>query len=457
MERSYKRNRKFGARDVIAIVVIVFLTALAVLFATLYAWSRSKAEAEGEKYKTTMENVYRKSYYGLTYDIDGLDTAISKLSVARTKAMKQEYLSDISAYSTAASENVSNLAEDSAARSDLLKFINQTGDFAKYLDNKLNKGGELNLNDKKTIGEIGSVVRTIKADLQKISGEVERDGFTFLSAIRGNSEHFSSMVRSFENEDIDYPSMIYDGPFSDSMTEREAKALSGEEKSEEEARKSIAALLPNTEIAEISVQNGSKNIFETYSYELTTSRGKCFVTLAKKEAFPVSVSFTEQRASSLKLRADQAENIAENYLENIGFSSMKAVWASIYNDVYYVNLAYYANGTIFYPDLVKVQVSGETGEILGMESLNYVFNHNERPLYADVLPPSEAVCAVSEEIEIASVRLAVVPTKGNGETLAYEIYGTKGEEKFFVYVSAESGDELKIMRVVDGERGLLLQ
>ena len=404
-----------------------------------------------------MENVYRKSYYALVYNTDALETAVSKLAVAHSKAMKQEYLSDMTAYATAAAENLANLSEKSADNSDVLKFINQTGDFAKYLDDKLNKGGELTEKDLETIGEIGAAVRAVKAELQRVSGEVEKDGFSFLRTIESGSDGFSEIVRSFENEKIDYPSMIYDGPFSDSMTERTAKGLTGKEADKEEALRRVSDLLQNVEISEISVKEGNKNVFETYDFELDTSRGKCYVTLAKKGAFPVSISYAEAGAASLSLTAKQAEQAAESYAEKIGLSSMKAVWASNYNNVYYVNLAYFENGAIFYPDLVKVKVNGETGEIDGMESLNYIFNHTERPVFESVMPPSEAVLSVSEDISVESVRLAVVPTKGDGEILAYEVYGTKGEEKYFVYVSAESGEELKIMRVLDGERGLLLQ
>ena len=457
MAQGTYKNRKWKGKDVAAIAVIVCLTAAAVLFASLYALSKSKAEAENSRYKTTMENVYRKSYYGLVYNTDGLETAVTKLSVARSKAMKQEYLSDMTAYSTAAAENMANLSERGADNSAILKFINQTGDFAKYLDNKLNKGGDLTEKDEETIGEIASVLREIKTSLQKVSGEVEKDGFSFLTAIGETEGGFSGMVKSFENEEIDYPSMIYDGPFSDSMTERRAKGLTGKDATENEAIDRLSELLPNTEISEISVHDGSKNVFETFDFELSTSRGKCFVTIAKKGAFPVAFSFAEERANAPTLTAERAERAAEEYAENIGLSSMKAVWASNYDGDYYVNLAYTEKGVIFYPDLIKVKVNGETGEIEGMESLNYIFNHTARAPFESPIPPSEAVSSVGEDLEIKSVRLCVVPTKGDGETLAYEVYGTKGEEKYFVYVGASSGEELKVMRVVDGERGLLLQ
>ena len=92
-----------------------------------------------------------------------------------------------------------------------------------------------------------------------------------------------------------------------------------------------------------------------------------------------------------------------------------------------------------------------------MECLNYVYNHTERTLPAAIVTEQEAAEAISEYIALDSCRLALVPTKGGGEALTYEFYGTKGDDKYFVYVDALTGEELKIMRVLGGERGLLLQ
>jgi len=107
-----------------------------------------------------------------------------------------------------------------------------------------------------------------------------------------------------------------------------------------------------------------------------------------------------------------------------------------------------------------VKVAADSGDILGMEALNYIYNHTARTIAAPTVTEQEAAEAISEYIAVSSCRLALVPTKGGGEALTYEFFGTKGGEngdKYFVYVDAESGEELKIMRVLDGERGLLLQ
>ena len=156
------------------------------------------------------------------------------------------------------------------------------------------------------------------------------------------------------------------------------------------------------------------------------------------------------------IEARDAERYAETYLREIGIPSMKAVWASLYENVYYVNLAAEEDGVILYPDLVKVKVAADTGRIVGMESLNYIYNHSARTLPTPIVTEQEALDAISEYIDLSSCRLALVPTKGNGEALAYEFFGTKGADKYFVYVDALTGEEMKVMRVLDGERGLLL-
>ena len=454
-ESSIKKKEKTSTT--VAIIVIALLAILSGVFAALYATAKAEeAEANGN-YRALAEGTYRKSYYSLLYNMDGLENATNKITVASGKALKQEYLADISSYATAAAENMSDFTPDDSGDSKILKFINQTGDFAKYLDDKLNKGGSFSEMDTATIEEIAAATREIKATLSSLSEEVESGGFSFVDTLKEKDSVFSRTLRSFEEKDVDYPSMIYDGPFSDSLLDREAKALVGSELTEEDYRRSACRLLGVPEDSDISVKSGSKTYFETYECEAETPRGRAYVTLAKKGAFPVSVSLPEAAESAVHIEVSDAERIAEEYLGSIGFDHMKAVWASLYDNMYYINLTAELDGVVLYPDLIKVKVGGDSGHIIGLETLNYIYNHEERTLDVPVVSQQEALEAISEYIALSSCRLALVPTKGGGEVLTYEFYGTRGEDKYFVYVDAISGEELKIMRVLDGERGLLLQ
>ena len=451
MEYSERKKRKVGY-----IVAIVVLTAATVAMSVLFAVARKGQSDSEREYRALAESTYSKSYYSLLYNMDGLETATDKLTVASGKATRQEYLADISSYATAAAENMSAFTSKETGDSKMLKFINQTGDFAKYLDDKLNKGGALTERDRQTMADIARSVREIKSSLATLGDEVESGDFSFVDALRDRDSTFSETLSAFESKDVEYPSMIYDGPFSDSLTEREAKALSGDRIDEAKAREKARRIL-GVESADISVKDGSKSVFDSYDIEANTPLGRAYLTIAKQGGSIVSLNYPETVPSSIVLTATDAENVAEEYVRNVGIPSMKAVWASLYENVYYINLAAYEDGVILYPDLVKVKVAADSGKVLGMESLNYIYNHTARTIAAPTVTEQEAAEAISEYIAVSSCRLALVPTKGGGEALTYEFFGTKGEDKYFVYVDAESGEELKIMRVLDGERGLLLQ
>ena len=448
-----KRTKR---RERIYVIVILVLTALSILFTTLFVAAKASESRVNEEYRALAETTYRKSYYSLLYNVDGLETATDKLGVASGKATRQEYLADMTAYATAAAENMAAFTPEETGDSKMLKFINQTGDFAKYLDDKLNKGGAITAADRDTIERIHSSVKRIKSDLAALSDEVEQADFSFVDAIKERDGAFGETLSAFESKEIDYPSMIYDGPFSDSLAEREAKALSGEEIDEERCREIARRILKIDKNAEISVRNGSKSVFESYEVEAMTVYGRAYLTIAKKGGFPVSVNLPDVTSSGTHIEAKDAERLAETYLRDLGIPSMKAVWASLYENVYYINLAPERDGVILYPDLVKVKVAADNGKIVGMESLNYIYNHVDRELPAATVTEQEAAEAISEYIDLSSCRLALVPTKGDGEALAYEFYGTKGADKYFVYVDALTGEEMKIMRVIDGSRGLLL-
>ena len=454
MEYSERRKRKIGY-----IIAIVVLTAAAVTMTVLYAVAQKGRMDSEREYRALAESTYSKSYYALLYNMDGLETATDKLTVAAGKATRQEYLADITTYATAAAENMSAFTPEETGDSKMLKFINQTGDFAKYLDDKLNKGGALTERDRQTMEDIARSVREIKSSLATLGDEVETGDFSFVDALKERDSRFSETLSAFDSKDVEYPSMIYDGPFSDSLSEREAKALTGEVIDEAKARE-IAGRILGGEISDISVKEGSKSVFESYDVESDTPMGRAYLTVAKQGGFIVSLNYPESASSATVLTATDAENVAESYVRTLGIPSMKAVWASLYENVYYINLAAYEDGVILYPDLVKVKVAADSGRVLGMESLNYIYNHAARTIGTPTVTEQEAAEAISEYIAVSSCRLALVPTKGGGEALTYEFFGTKGGEngdKYFVYVDAESGEELKIMRVLDGERGLLLQ
>ena len=63
---------------------------------------------------------------------------------------------------------------------------------------------------------------------------------------------------------------------------------------------------------------------------------------------------------------------------------------------------------------------------------------------------------MSEEIEVRAKSLAVIPTGGGNEKLAYEFIGESEGETYYIYIDANTLKEADIFKVVNTEQGRLL-
>ena len=83
-------EKKKKSKDGVAILVIALLSVAAAVMTALFVTARAKQAKADERYRVLAESTYRKSYYALVYNVDGLDTAADKLTVASGKAFSIE-------------------------------------------------------------------------------------------------------------------------------------------------------------------------------------------------------------------------------------------------------------------------------------------------------------------------------------------------------------------------------
>ena len=122
----------------------------------------------------------------------------------------------------------------------------------------------------------------------------------------------------------------------------------------------------------------------------------------------------------------------------------------------YLNFVYDKGGIITYPDMIKVKVCKERGVVSGIDADNYYMNHRERSINEPKFTLSDAYDKVSDKLEIRSSTVTVIPTGGGNEVLAYEFIGESNEQTYYVYLDANTLQELDIFKVVNTSEGRLL-
>ena len=121
-----------------------------------------------------------------------------------------------------------------------------------------------------------------------------------------------------------------------------------------------------------------------------------------------------------------------------------------------VNFAYIQEGVVCYPDLIKVSVALDNGEVTGFETTGYVMSHTERTFPEMKISADEAEDKVSDELEVLSYGVAVIPTDGKYEVLCHEFKcETEDKRHCIVYINAETGAEEKIFVLIESESGTL--
>ena len=62
---------------------------------------------------------------------------------------------------------------------------------------------------------------------------------------------------------------------------------------------------------------------------------------------------------------------------------------------------------------------------------------------------------INSDIEIISFDIAVIPTEYNTEILTYEFKGKIDDREFLIYINANTGEEEKVLLIIDSENGIL--
>ena len=155
------------------------------------------------------------------------------------------------------------------------------------------------------------------------------------------------------------------------------------------------------------------------------------------------------------LSQEEADKKAKEYLEQHGFKNMKETYYLKESGIVTINYAYVQDDVIMYPDLIKVKVALDDGEILGIETSGYLNSHTKRDIKEPKVTVEEAKKSLNKDLTIESEELTIIPTEWKTEVLCWEFEGNVEGLDFIVYVNAETGEEEDILIITNTPNGTL--
>ena len=419
-------------------ILVTILSAATIILAILLSQYVQKTGAS----EARVDKIYEQNYYAVNDSLKNVETKLAKVNAVSGEAVRREVLADVWKECDGAVSGLALLGRDGEETENLTKFLNQVGDYAYYLMGKTAAGQRLTQAEKEN-------VRTFKTLVGKLREELAAVGDTMTAGEKISAKTLSDMsavgnaIKAYSS--VDYPELIYDGPFSDGLNDREAKYLKGKAAiTAEQATEIISILFDGA--TNVTAQGEGAGSIPTYvvSFRYRDLDYCAFVT--KAGGYVASLNAYGETNDPTVTEAECVEK-AKAFLAQTGYANMRDVWVYNNDSTVYINFAFEENDVVFYPDLVKVKVSANDGSVLGMEATNYLYNHGTREIDYD--NGAESAITLADGFSVTGTRYCVIPTEWNEEVYCKEIKGTLESMTYYLYFDLSTGEEIRAMVVVD--------
>ena len=436
----------------LSIFCLIFL-ASAITLGVLY----SNATMLKNDYQISLDSGYNRAVYDLVDNINDIELNLNKTNVSSAEKLQKKYLQLVCDNCKYAQGNLAQLPANSSVIVDAVKFVNQIDGYCTSL---IATSSGLSKEQKMQLAGLADVILELKVVFNSLVDKLLQ-GYSILEhseEISSNLDDFSVNFSPLSSDSISYPSMIFDGPFSDSLYNREIVGLPEEIVDENIAKDNLFGILTgNYDYSSVEYIGESNGMIQTYDYKITlTNQKNIFAQVTKRGGFLLCLVGEATQREDVNYTMAQCEQIATNFCLKCGASDMQMVWSEDFRGIAVLNMAPVVNNIIYYPDLIKVKIDMYTGEVVGYEAQNYAINHKERNFSFVSFGATDARNMIDATININQQRLCVIPLEWGGEILAYEFDCEYYGSQYYIYINVDTGSEEKILKVVGTSEGYLL-
>lgn len=446
------RLKKAHMLSIITIFLVVIMCLVAVLI------NRQKES------KQASENSYNMAFYELVDYVQNVETYLAKSLISSTPEHGAETLTNVWREANLAQAYLAQLPIESQELENTERFLNQVSDYSYSLSRKNIYNESLTDEDLKNLSDLHSYSVELENTLNQLSDDIgsgrikwneltNKGQVAFAQQVSTSSlDGFSNLEENFH----EYSGLIYDGAFSEHLTNGEKKGLTGDDINEEQARQRVIDFIGNDNVREIENLGYSENAtIPEYNFSIkTASEDNVSVSISKKGGHIVYMNSNRDVNTEI-ISQEEANEKGKEFLNGHGFQNMKETYYLKQDGVVTINYAYMENNVVVYSDLIKVKVALDNGEVLGIETTGYLNNHTVRDTSNVRITREEAKKTMNKNLDIISEGLAIIPTEYQTEILCYEFKGKVDDREFLVYINAENGREEDVLIITNTPNGIL--
>ena len=448
-------------------LVIALISIIAVL--TVFALIKSR------DYRRLVENNFNQAFYELIEHTGNIEKLLAKSTISNDSKHASKILTNIYQTSALAQTYLARVPIEPQDLENTQKFLNQLSDYCFTLSEKTIRGEKLSQEDLDNLYkmheysiDLKNTVNQLEQDLYEGNirwGELQKKGKTvFESEDKNLSE---SSFSNIEENLHQYTGLIYDGAFSENVQEFKGNGLEGEEINEEKAKEIAIKYVGNEKISSVDANGETENAkIPSFNFSVKLMNDSELILAISKKGGKLIMLDCNREVQEKSISNEDAIKKGKEYLDSKGYTGMQETYYMDEGNVLTINYAYVQTleqetisgdkEVVVYPDLIKVKVAMDNGEVLGLEAGNYLNNHKQVRNFDEIkITKDQALELVNKKLEIKKISLTIIPTEYNTEIICYEIKGKTGENDFLVYINATTGEEEDILMIIDTPNGTL--
>ena len=433
------------------------------------AWGAYQYQLKND-YKTALNNAYQRLFHDTKAHVSNVQVAISKALLSGTKEQNVLLLSQIMQQATLAQDKLAQLPVSQSDISKTNKYLTQVADYSYALIQDHLDGKDMDSKQREAMSKLQDYSKYLTKELSDLQDKIMTGQMTLDSIAskqrkglrETNEDMLATSLTKFEETLTEYPELIYDGPFSDQVMNMKPKGLGSKKVDADEARKIAEDFIGKKLNGKLILLEEGEHLEDTatipsHTFSLSTENNRnttgLYISVSKQGGHVVWMA-NPRGVNGVSLSMKQAQERAQKFLEEKGYKNMEPNYSLRNDGTVLFNFAYTENEVTIYPDLIKVRVALDNGEIVGFDAATYLHAHHNRDIPEPNLTQEEARGKVRLDFNIDSVRLAIIP-KGTKEVLCYEFKGKYKENDYIVYINALNGKEEQILQIIKDENGTL--
>lgn len=452
--KTLKENYIYGILLILIIISIVFGG----------FWYKEK-----QNHTIAVQNQYNLAFYELIDYMQNVKNYLAKSIISGSNENEAETLMHVWREANLAQVYLSQLPISSNELSQTAKFLNQVSEYSYSLSHKNINGEDLTDEELDNLTTLYTYSQDLTNILNQLSEDMYNGRISWKELTKDTDLSFAQQVdnlstSSFSNLDSnfgEYEGLIYDGAYSEHIESAEKKGLTGEEIDEKKAEEVINNFIGKNRIVKINslglLENGNIPVYEfSVSIKDGNPDNPANISVSKKGGHIVLMNYNRDITAET-LSFEDADKIGLEFLQSRGIDNMKSTYYLKQGGAITINYAYTQDDVTIYPDLIKLKLALDNGEILGFETTGYLNNHTVRSINTPKITLEEAKGKLNKNLEITSSGMAIIPTEWKTEILCYEFKGKVDNTDFLVYINCDTGKEENILVIINTPNGILTQ